>query len=326
MAWRPERFPHRVVEDESPASGQDCWSPGEAGLSPAGSEGQRIPQGPPQHQVVRRQDLDVDAARVGAVGEEAAVHVEDEGVGEVADGRGWRSQMQRRTGRAAERLSRPGPDAGPAGGRGLRARRAQCRRGRGAGGRPRRRSGRTRLRRPRRRRPARPGADRYHPAAEAGEPGGQLGVGAVEQTGPPTRRQPAPTASSKRRRASPMPTTPWRNVSPARTVPVATNPSSRPGSSGTGIVPGGGGRQHRFIPAAASAGSATQMTLPSSMENWITLPTGCPFELVGVQQTVAGSAPEHDVELPGQVVGVPQPAAQTLAGEGRHQVGGVTGQ
>ena len=53
---------------------------------------------------------------------------------------------------------------------------------------------------------------------------------------------------------------------------------------------------------------------------------GPAFGLVGVEQLIGGPAGEHQVELPGQVGGVPDTGAHALPGEGRHLVGGVTGQ
>ena len=50
------------------------------------------------------------------------------------------------------------------------------------------------------------------------------------------------------------------------------------------------------------------------------------FAVVGVEQVLPGPAGEHVGELPGQVVGVAQPARQALADERRGEVGGVTQQ
>ena len=50
------------------------------------------------------------------------------------------------------------------------------------------------------------------------------------------------------------------------------------------------------------------------------------FAVVGVEQAFPGPAGEHVRKLPGQVVGVAQPARQALADERRGEVGGVTEQ
>ena len=50
------------------------------------------------------------------------------------------------------------------------------------------------------------------------------------------------------------------------------------------------------------------------------------FAVVGVEQVFPGPAGEHVGELPGQVVGVAQPARQALADERRGEVGGVAEQ
>ena len=79
--------------------------------------------------------------------------------------------------------------------------------------------------------------------------------------------------------------------------------------------------------AAASAGSGTQITLPSSIEKLDRRSRARqPLRLVGVEQRVGGATVEHEVELPRQVGGVAQAGAHALAGERRHEVGGVAGE
>ena len=51
-----------------------------------------------------------------------------------------------------------------------------------------------------------------------------------------------------------------------------------------------------------------------------------PLDLVRVEQLVAGTPGEDEVELPGEVGGVAQSGAHPLAGERRHLVGGVAGE
>ena len=109
-------------------------------------------------------------------------------------------------------------------------------------------------------------------------------------------------------------------------------PPSMPGSVGRlGELAGRPAAAIASSRAAASAGSGTQMTLPSSIENsiaWRAL--GQPLLLVGVEQRVGGAAVEHEVELPGQVGGVADarrtcPARRTAASGGRRRRRGAPG-
>ena len=50
-----------------------------------------------------------------------------------------------------------------------------------------------------------------------------------------------------------------------------------------------------------------------------------PLGGVGLQE-VLGRSLQHEIELPGEVVGVPEPGAHALAEERRHLVGGVAGE
>ena len=103
-------------------------------------------------------------------------------------------------------------------------------------------------------------------------------------------------------------------------------------------MPGSGGIVGRLVGrraaaiassrAAASAGSGTQITLPSSIENSIAARALRQPLLAGSVSSSASAAcaAEHEVELPGQVGGVADARAHALPGERRHLVGGVAGE
>ena len=106
------------------------------------------------------------------------------------------------------------------------------------------------------------------------------------------------------------------------------SPLAIPGRGGTSLRPPSYAAAMASSRAAASAGSGTQMTLPSSMEKSIAaFALGPALLVVGRRAARVAARPlEHQVELPGQVGGVADPGAHALPGERRHLVGGVAGE
>ena len=109
---------------------------------------------------------------------------------------------------------------------------------------------------------------------------------------------------------------------------------------GAGLEPRGGGGAHGLADAVAAdrggqgdpAGGGGLVLpaghRPADPDGFFHQGCGvrAAFAVVGVEQVFPGPAGEHVGELPGQVVGVAQPARQALADERRGEVGGVAEQ
>src|ERR1019366_9250760 len=104
-----------------------------------------------------------------------------------------------------------------------------------------------------------------------------------------------------------------------------------------GLEPGGGGGAHELADGVAADGGGQSDPAdgggavlaaghrPADPDGLFDQRPGvrAAFGLVAGQQAGPGPAGEHVRELPGQVVGVPQPGGQALADERRGEVGGI---
>ena len=203
-----------------------------------------------------------------------------------------------------------------------RRRRWRCRTGgsRGAGGPSARRGRRTRPRGPSTR-----AGDGDDGAADAGEPGGQLGVEAV---GSAVGGRPAASRRRGRRRTARPPRSPCGNSSPASGRPAWTTPAVMPGSPGASLTGRRSAAGHGLV-AGGGLGGVGHADHLAQLDREVDGRAGARSALlvVGGEQVAGAARPSSTrSSFQARLAASRRPEHMPWPANGRHQVGGVAGE